>query len=139
MADIIETAVNAGSFQTLIRALETADLVEALKQPGPFTVFAPVDAAFERLPGKSLELLLEDMPKLKKLVTYHVAFGDVRAEDLLAINEVPTMEGSVLAVDTANGYQVNQANIVQPDILADNGVIHVIDSILMPAVMAGHS
>jgi uncharacterized surface protein with fasciclin (FAS1) repeats len=138
MADLIQTAVNAGSFQTLIQALEAADLIETLKQPGPFTVFAPVDAAFGQLP-ENLDQLLQDPAKLKKILAYHVGFGDVRAEDLAETDEVPTMEGSVLAVDTAQGYQINQANVVQADILADNGVIHAIDAVLMPAVLAGHS
>jgi len=139
MADLIQTAVNAGSFQTLIQALEAADLIETLKQPGPFTVFAPVDAAFHQLPDNSLDQLLQDPAKLKKILAYHVGFGDVRAEDLAETDEVPTMEGSVLAVDTAQGYQINEANVVQADILADNGVIHAIDAVLMPAVLAGHS
>lgn len=138
MADLIQTAINAGSFQTLIQALESADLIETLKQPGPFTVFAPVDAAFDQLEG-SLDQLLQDPAKLKKVLAYHVGFGDVRAEDLAETDEVPTLEGSVLAVDTSQGYQINQANVVQTDILADNGVIHVIDAVLMPAVLAGHS
>lgn len=139
MADLIQTAVDAGSFQTLIQALEAADLVETLKQPGPFTIFAPVDAAFDQLPDNSLDQLLQDPTKLKKVLAYHVGFGDVRAEDLAETDEVPTLEGSVLAVDTSQGYQINQANVVQTDILADNGVIHVIDAVLMPAVLAGHS
>lgn len=138
MADLIQTAVNAGSFQTLIQALEAADLIETLKQPGPFTVFAPVDAAFGQLP-ENLDQLLQDPARLKKILAYHVGFGDVRAEDLAETDEVPTMEGSVLAVDTAQGYQINEANVVQADILADNGVIHAIDAVLMPAVLAGHS
>jgi uncharacterized surface protein with fasciclin (FAS1) repeats len=139
MADIIETAVEAGKFQTLIQALEAAELVDSLKQPGPFTVFAPVDAAFEQLPEGVLDQLLQDPVKLRKILAYHVGFGDVRAEDLAETNEVPTLEGSVLAVDTAEGYQVNQVRILQTDILADNGVIHIIDAVLMPAVLAGHS
>lgn len=139
MADIIETAVKAGKFQTLVQALEAAELVDSLKQPGPFTIFAPIDAAFEQLPDGSLDQLLQDKVKLRKILAYHVGFGDVRAEDLAETDEVPTMEGSVLAVDTTEGYQVNQVRILQTDILADNGVIHVIDAVLMPAVLAGHS
>ena len=135
MADIVETAINAGSFNTLVKAVEAADLVDFLKTPGPYTVFAPVDEAFERLPEGTLDELLQDIPKLKKILTYHVVFGDVRSDNLLEIEEAETVEGSIIAVDTSNGYKVNQALVLTPDILTDNGVIHVIDSILMPAVL----
>jgi uncharacterized surface protein with fasciclin (FAS1) repeats len=135
MADIVETAINAGSFNTLVKAVEAAGLVDILKSPGPYTVFAPVDEAFARLPEGTLDALLQDIPKLKKILTYHVVFGDVRSDNLLEIEEAPTVEGSVVVIDTSHGYKVNQALIVTPDILADNGVIHVIDSILMPAIL----
>ncbi|HEY9744071.1 MAG TPA: fasciclin domain-containing protein [Coleofasciculaceae cyanobacterium] len=135
MADLVETAVQAGSFNTLVKAVEAADLVDFLKSPGPYTVFAPVDEAFARLPGGALDALLQDIPKLKKILTYHVVFGDVRTDNLLEIEEAPTVEGSIIVVDTSHGYKVNQAIVLQPDILADNGVIHVIDSILMPAML----
>jgi uncharacterized surface protein with fasciclin (FAS1) repeats len=135
MADIVETAINAGSFNTLVKAVEAAGLVDFLKTPGPYTVFAPVDQAFERLPEGTLDELLQDIPKLKKILTYHVVFGDVRSDNLLEIEEAETVEGSIIAVDTSNGYKVNQAVVITPDILTDNGVIHVIDSILMPAVL----
>lgn len=135
MADIVETAINAGSFNTLVKAVEAADLVDFLKTPGPYTVFAPVDEAFERLPEGTLDELLQDIPKLKKILTYHVVFGDVRSDNLLEIEEAETVEGSIIAVDTSNGYKVNQALVITPDILTDNGVIHVIDSILMPALL----
>lgn len=135
MADLVETAVQAGSFNTLVKAVEAADLVDFLKSPGPYTVFAPVDEAFARLPEGALDALLQDIPKLKKILTYHVVFGDVRTDNLLEIEEAPTVEGSIIAVDTSHGYKVNQAIVLQPDILADNGVIHVIDSILMPAML----
>lgn len=135
MADLVETAVQAGSFNTLVKAVEAADLVDFLKSPGPYTVFAPVDEAFARLPEGALDALLQDIPKLKKILTYHVVFGDVRTDNLLEIEEAPTVEGSIIVVDTSHGYKVNQAIVLQPDILADNGVIHVIDSILMPAML----
>lgn len=137
MADIIETAANAGSFKTLIKAVEAAGLMDLLKGAGPLTVFAPVDAAFESLPEGTLDALMQETPKLKKIIAYHVAFGDVRKDNLVELEEIKTVEGSIIAVDTSKGYQVNQANIVTPDILTDNGVIHVIDSILMPAIMTG--
>jgi uncharacterized surface protein with fasciclin (FAS1) repeats len=135
MADIVETAINAGSFNTLVKLLEATDLVDTLKSPGPFTVFAPVDEAFARMPEGALDKLLQDVSKLRKIVAYHVVPGDVRSDDLLQIDEAPTLEGSILVVDTSNGYKVNQAIVMKPDILTDNGVIHVIDSIVMPAIM----
>lgn len=135
MADIVETAVNAGSFNTLVKAVEAANLVDILKSPGPYTVFAPVDEAFARMPEGALDTLLQDIPKLQKILTYHVVPGDVRSEDLLEIDEAPTVEGSIIAIDTSKGYKVNQAIVLEPDILTDNGVIHAIDSILMPAIM----
>lgn len=135
MADIIETAIKAGSFNTLVKAVEAADLLDILKSPGPFTLFAPIDQAFARLPEGTLDSLLQDIPKLKKILTYHVLFGDVRTDNLLELTEAETVEGSVVVIDTSHGYKVNQAIVVTPDIIVDNGVIHVIDSILMPAVL----
>lgn len=135
MADILETAIKAGSFNTLVKAIEAADLVDILKSPGPYTVFAPVDEAFARMPAGVLDELLQDTARLKKILTYHVLFGDVRTDNLLEIEEAPTVEGSVVVIDTSHGYKVNQAIVLEPDILTDNGVIHVIDSILMPAIM----
>lgn len=135
MTDIIETAIKAGSFNTLVKAVEAADLVDILKSPGPFTLFAPIDQAFARLPEGALNSLLQDIPKLKKILSYHVLFGDVRTDNLLELTEAETVEGSVVVIDTSHGYKVNQAIVVTPDIIADNGVIHVIDSILMPAVL----
>ncbi len=136
MADIVETAVNAGNFKTLVKAVEAAELVDILKSPGPFTVFAPTDDAFANLPEGTLDSLLQDIPKLKRILTYHVAFGDVRAEDLMQIEEAETVEGSIVAIDSADGIKVNDANVVKSDILADNGVIHVIDTVLIPALVA---
>ncbi len=135
MADIIETAKEAGSFNTLLKALFAANLVDLLKSPGSYTVFAPVDKAFARMPEGMLDSLLQDIPKLKKVLTYHILFGDVRTDNLIELEEAETVEGSIVAIDTSNGYKVNQALIMTPDIIADNGVIHVIDSILMPAML----
>lgn len=135
MADIIETAKNAGSFNTLLTALEAVDLVELLKSSGSYTVFAPIDDAFAKLPEGTLADLLKDLPKLKKILTYHVVFGDVRTDDLVELEEAETVEGSVIAIDTSNGYKVNEAVILKPDVIADNGVIHIIDSVLMPAML----
>lgn len=138
MADIIDTAVNAGKFNTLVEAIKATDLVDILKSPGPYTVFAPTDDAFNKLPeAVSLETLLQDNHKLKRILMYHVAFGDVRAEDLMQIEEAETVEGSVLGIESAGGkIKVNDANILQSDILTDNGVIHVIDAVLVPGLVA---
>lgn len=136
MADIVETAINAGTFNTLVKAVEAAELVEILKSPGPYTVFAPTDEAFAKLPKETLDSLLQNIPKLKRILTYHVVFGDVRAEDLMQIEEAETFEGSIVAIDSSNGIKVNDANVVTTDILTDNGVIHVIDGVLIPALVA---
>ena len=136
MADIIETAVNAGSFTQLVKAIQSADLVDILKSEGSYTVFAPNDEAFSKLPQETLDELLQDIPKLKRILTYHVVFGDVREEDLKQIEEAATVEGSIVAIESNNGIKVNDANVLQTDIIADNGVIHVIDSVLIPALVA---
>ncbi|MEH2377164.1 fasciclin domain-containing protein [Nostoc sp.] len=138
MADLLETAINAGNFTTLVKAAKAADLIEILKSPGSFTLFAPTDEAFAKLPEGTLESLLQDIPKLKKIVAYHIASGDVRSDDLVQINEAETIEGSIVAIESADGkFKVNNANVVKTDILADNGVIHIIDAVLMPAMVAG--
>ncbi|GAX35325.1 fasciclin domain-containing protein [Nodularia sp. NIES-3585] len=138
MADIVETAINAGKFKILVQAATTAQIIETLKSPGSLTLFAPTDDAFAQLPADTFYSLMQDIPKLKKILMYHVAFGDVRFEDLQQIEEVPTLEGSVVAIDSDQGViKVNDAHILNTDIIADNGVIHVIDQILMPAMVAG--
>ena len=136
MADIVETAVNTGTFNTLVKAVEATELVEILKSPGPYTVFAPTDEAFNNLPEGTLDALLQDIPKLKRIVLYHVAFGDVRAEDLMQIEEAATVEGSIVAIESGEGIKVNDANVLKTDILTDNGVIHVIDGVLIPTLVA---
>ena len=136
MADLIETAQQAGTFKTLIQAIGATELAEILTSPGPYTVFAPTDEAFAKLPEGTLESLLDDVPKLKRIVLYHVAFGDVRAEDLMEIDEAQTVEGSVVAIESSDGIKVNDAKVLQTDILTDNGVIHVIDTVLIPALVA---
>ena len=139
MADLVETASNAGNFNTLVKAAKAANLIEILKSPGSFTLFAPTDEAFANLPEGTLDSLLQDIPKLQKIVAYHIVSGDVRSEDLLQINEAETLEGSIVAIESANGkkIKVNNANVVKTDILTDNGVIHIIDAVLMPAMVAG--
>lgn len=138
MADIVETAAKAGNFNKFIQAAEAAQILDTLKSPDSLTLFAPTDEAFAQLPEGTLEALLKDISKLKKIVTYHIAFGDVRSDDLAQIKEAETVEGSVLAIESTGGkFQVNNAKVLQTDILADNGVIHVIDAVLMPAMVAG--
>ena len=129
--DIVETAVAAGDFKTLAVALEKADLTKTLKGKGPFTVFAPTDAAFAKVPKADLEALLADKSKLAAVLTYHVVPGNVMAKDVKA-GKVKTVQGSDLTLTTANGVKVDNANVVKTDIVADNGVIHVIDSVVLP-------
>ena len=130
--DIVETAVAAGDFKTLAVALEKADLINTLKGKGPFTVFAPTDAAFAKVPKTDLDALLADKSKLAAVLTYHVVPGNVMAKDVKA-GKVKTVQGSDLTLSTANGVKVDNANVVKTDIVADNGVIHVIDSVVLPA------
>jgi uncharacterized surface protein with fasciclin (FAS1) repeats len=138
MADLVETAIAAGNFNTLINAAKAVNFLETLKSPGSFTLFAPTDEAFANLPEGTLDLLLQDIPKLRKIVAYHIASGDVRSDDLVQINEAETLEGSIVAIESANGkFKVNNANVLKTDILTDNGVIHIIDAVLMPAMVAG--
>lgn len=131
-ADIVDTAKSAGSFNTLVTAVQAAGLVDTLKGPGPFTVFAPTDEAFAKIPKAKLDALLKDKAALTKVLTYHVVAGKVMAADVKPGN-VKTVEGSNLKVTVAGGkVKVDNANVVKTDIAADNGVIHVIDTVVMP-------
>jgi uncharacterized surface protein with fasciclin (FAS1) repeats len=132
MADIVDTAISAGSFKTLVGAVQAANLVSTLKGPGPFTVFAPTDAAFEKLPSGTLDSLLKDKPQLTKILTYHVVSGRVTAADVKKLTSAKTVEGQELSINTSHGVKVNNAMVTQADIMCDNGIIHVIDSVLMP-------
>jgi uncharacterized surface protein with fasciclin (FAS1) repeats len=136
MADLVETATQAESFKTLLTLVEAAGLVDVLKNPEIKTVFAPTNEAFAKIPATTIASLMEDTAKLKRILLYHVVSGDVRSDDLIQINEAPTFEGSVLAIDSSDGVKVNDANVLKQDILTDNGVIHVIDTVLMPALVA---
>lgn len=136
MADLIETATKAESFKTLLKLVEAAGLVDILKTPGPTTVFAPNDEAFAKIPDSTLASWMDNTSKLKRIIMYHFVSGDVRSDDLIQIDEAPTLEGSVLAIESSDGVKVNDANVLQQDILTDNGVIHVIDTVLMPALVA---
>jgi len=129
--DIVDTAVAAGDFKTLAVALEKAGLIDTLKGKGPFTVFAPTDAAFAKVPKKDLDALLADKSKLASVLTYHVVPGTVMARDVKA-GKVKTVQGSDLTLSTSDGVKVDGANVVKTDIVADNGVIHVIDSVVLP-------
>jgi len=129
--DIVDTAVGAGSFKTLATALGAAGLVDTLKGKGPFTVFAPTDEAFAKIPKADLDALLKDKAKLTAVLTYHVVAGKVMAADVKAGN-VKTVQGSELTVSTSMGVMVNNAKVTKTDIVADNGVIHVIDTVIMP-------
>jgi uncharacterized surface protein with fasciclin (FAS1) repeats len=130
--DIVDTAVSAGNFKTLAAALTAADLVQTLKGPGPFTVFAPTDAAFAKIPKDQLDALLKDKPKLVAVLTYHVVPGKVLAKDVKP-GMVKTVQGQSLTIKVDGGkVMVNNATVTQTDIMADNGVIHVIDTVLIP-------
>ncbi len=129
--DIVDTAVAAGNFNTLATALKAAGLVDTLKGPGPFTVFAPTDAAFAKVPKADLDALLKDKARLTAVLTYHVVPGKVMAADVKP-GMVKTVQGSSLTVSTSNGVMVDQAKVIATDIVADNGVIHVIDSVIIP-------
>lgn len=129
--DLVDTAVAAGQFKTLATALQAAGLVETLKGPGPFTVFAPTDEAFAKIPKAQLDALLKDKAKLTAVLTYHVVPGKVMAKDVKP-GAVRTVQGGDITVSTQGGVQVNQAQVVKTDIQADNGVIHVIDQVIMP-------
>jgi uncharacterized surface protein with fasciclin (FAS1) repeats len=129
--DIVETAVSAGTFNTLATALKAAGLVDTLKGKGPFTVFAPTDAAFAKLPQDQLRALLADKTKLTAVLTYHVVPGVVMAKDVKA-GMVKTVQGSNINVTTMGGVKVNDATVTAVDIVADNGVIHVIDTVILP-------
>ncbi len=129
--DIVDTAVAAGSFNTLATALSAAGLIDTLKGKGPFTVFAPTDEAFAKIPQADLDALLKDKARLTAVLTYHVVAGKVMAADVKA-GKVKTVQGSELTVATMGGVKVDSANVVKTDIVADNGVIHVIDSVMIP-------
>jgi uncharacterized surface protein with fasciclin (FAS1) repeats len=130
--DIVDTAVDAGKFTTLATALKAAGLVETLKGPGPFTVFAPTDEAFAKIPKADLDALLADKAKLTKVLTYHVVPGKVLAADVKT-GKVATVEGTKLMVKAMkSGVTIDKSKVTSTDIMADNGVIHVIDTVLMP-------
>jgi uncharacterized surface protein with fasciclin (FAS1) repeats len=129
--NIIETAKSAGTFTTLLKAIDAAGLTDRLNGAGPFTVFAPTDEAFAKIPAKDLEALLADKPKLEALLQYHVVPGAVSSKDLATQKALKSVQGADLTVDTASGVKIGGATVVTPDIAASNGVIHVIDTVLV--------
>ena len=132
--DIVDIAVANGSFKTLVAAVAAAGLVETLKGEGPFTVFAPTDAAFAKLPAGTVEALLQDQAKLTAILTYHVVPGTVLAADVVKLTSATTVQGGTVAIATRDGkVMINGAEVLAADVIASNGVIHVIDSVLLPS------
>jgi transforming growth factor-beta-induced protein len=134
MNDIVQTAVAAGPFKTLVAAVQAAGLVETLKGAGPFTVFAPTDDAFGKLPEDVVADLLkpENQAKLRSVLTYHVVAGKVLASDVVKLKTAKTVQGQELTIDTNDGVKIDGANVVQTDIACSNGVIHIIDTVVLP-------
>jgi uncharacterized surface protein with fasciclin (FAS1) repeats len=131
--DIVDTAVGGGSFKTLVTAVKAAGLVETLKGKGPFTVFAPTDEAFAKLPAGTLEALLKDKDKLTAVLTYHVVPGKVMAADVVKLKTADTVQGSAVTIEAGkDGVKVDGAKVVKTDIVCSNGVIHVIDAVIVP-------
>jgi uncharacterized surface protein with fasciclin (FAS1) repeats len=131
--DLLDVAHKAGSFKTLSKAVHAAGLADALRGPGPFTVFAPTDAAFAKLPEGAVAALLKEPDKLKAVLRYHVVSGELKAKDVVKLKQAKTLQGQQLTIDTSAGVKVNDANVVQTDVAAANGVIHVIDTVLLPS------
>lgn len=129
---IVEIAAEDGRFNTLVAALEAADLVDTLSGDGPFTVFAPTDEAFAKLPEGNVDALLQDIPTLTSILTYHVVAGSVMADDVMMLSNADTLQGQPVVVGTAGGVTINDATVTQADVTGSNGVIHVIDSVLLP-------
>lgn len=131
MPDIVDVAVGSDSFKTLVAAVVAANLVDTLKSPGPFTVFAPTDEAFAKLPPGTIQTLLQNIPQLTRILTYHVASGKYMKADLEEMGVVTSIEGSPIPVDCSDGFEVKNATVLQGDIEVDNGVIHVIDTVIL--------
>lgn len=131
MADIVDIAVSADGFKTLVTAVQAAGLVETLKSPGPFTVFAPNDDAFAKLPPGTIQTLVQNIPQLTRILTYHVVPGKLLQADLAKLGTVTSVEGSPIKINFSNGFEVKNATVLAADIEADNGVIHVIDTVIL--------
>ncbi|MBE9046750.1 fasciclin domain-containing protein [Pleurocapsales cyanobacterium LEGE 10410] len=131
MATIVDIAVNTEGFSTLVTAVKTADLVEALNSPGPFTVFAPNDAAFAKLPPGPIQTLVHNTPQLARILTYHVVSGKLMQADLAQLDSVISLEGSPIPIDCSENFEVKNATVIAADIEAENGIIHVIDNVIL--------
>jgi uncharacterized surface protein with fasciclin (FAS1) repeats len=143
MADIVDTAIGAGNFKTLVAAVQAAGLVDTLKSPGPFTVFAPTDEAFAKLPAGTVDNLLKDVPRLKAILTYHVVPGKVMSSEVVKMKRAKTVEGEEVKIDASTWHghsmpKINDAEIIKADIETENGVIHVIDRVLLPPMKMAH-
>jgi uncharacterized surface protein with fasciclin (FAS1) repeats len=131
MPDIVDIAVNTEGFSTLVAAVTAASLVETLKTPGPFTVFAPTDDAFAKLPPGTIQTLVQNPPQLARILTYHVVAGKLMKADLAKLNSVISVEGAPISLDFTDSFEVKNATVIAADIEADNGVIHVIDNVIL--------
>ena len=132
MSNIVETATTAGSFKTLVAAVKAAGLGDTLSGPGPFTVFAPTDEAFAELPAGTVEGLLGDIPKLTQILKFHVVPGKLMAADVVKLTSAKTVQGQNVTIASSNGVTINGAKVITPNVEADNGVIHVIDRVILP-------
>ncbi|OKH26198.1 hypothetical protein NIES593_03760 [Hydrococcus rivularis NIES-593] len=131
MPDIVDIAVSADNFQTLVSAVKAANLVDTLKSPGPFTVFAPTDDAFAKLPPGTIQTLVQNIPQLTRILCYHVVPGKLMKADLEKVDSITSVEGSPIRIDCSDGFEVKNATVIAADIEADNGVIHVIDRVIL--------
>ncbi|MGP1385941.1 MAG: fasciclin domain-containing protein [Thainema sp.] len=131
MPNIVEIAVSNDSFKTLVAAVQAADLVEVLQSPGPFTVFAPVDDAFAKLPPGTVQTLVENPPQLARILKYHVVMGKLSREDIAKVDTLTSVEGAPIRVKVGENFEVKNATVVAADIEADNGMIHVIDNVIL--------
>ena len=131
MPDIVDIAVSNDNFKTLVAAVQAAGLVDALKSPGPFTVFAPIDAAFANLPPGTVQTLVQNPPQLARILKYHVVAGKFTQADLAKLSTVESLEGSPISIDCSDGFEVKNSTVIAADIEADNGIIHVIDRVIL--------
>ncbi len=131
MADIVDIAVSAEGFSTLVAAVQAANLVDTLKSPGPFTVFAPNDDAFAKLPPGTIQTLVQNIPQLSRILTFHVVAGKWKKADLASVESLTSVEGSAIPIYCGNEFEVKNATVIAPDIEADNGIIHVIDRVIL--------
>ncbi len=131
MPDIVDIAVGNGNFTTLVAAVQAAGLVDALKSPGPFTVFAPIDAAFAALPPGTVQTLVQNPPQLARILKFHVVSGKFTQADLARLGTVESLEGSPIPINCADAFEVKNSTVIIPDIEADNGIIHVIDRVIL--------